>query len=67
MKTEAPPNPPETLIAATDAGGGEASVLKQQAIQRWENEGGEINNVPTPQAEPPSAVRKPEKKLFGKT
>jgi probable phosphoglycerate mutase len=38
----------ESLAPATAAGDGERSALKRRAIDRWENEGGEIPNVPTP-------------------
>jgi phosphomannomutase len=55
---------PESLVPETNAGSGERSVLKQRAIQRWENEGGEIPNVPTPHPGTMSAVRSPGKKLF---
>jgi hypothetical protein len=54
----------ESLAPATEADDGERSVLKQRAIQRWENEGGEIPNVPIRQTAAMSAVRSPGKKLF---
>ncbi len=34
--------PNEILDEAADAGAGDAATIKQRAIQRWENEGGEI-------------------------
>jgi len=40
---------PETFVPATDAGVGERITLKRRAIDRWENEGGDIPDVPTPQ------------------
>lgn len=33
---------PESFVPATDAGDGERSALKRRAIDRWENEGGEM-------------------------
>jgi len=55
---------PESLVTATDAGDGERSAWKRRAIDRWENEGGEIPNVPIPQPAAMSAVRSPGKKLI---
>jgi phosphomannomutase len=43
---------------------GERTVLKRLAIGRWDNQGGEIPNLPTPQPAAMSAARSPEKKLF---
>lgn len=41
---------PEAFDATTpEPGVGERSALKQQASESWENEGGEVPNVPTPQ------------------
>jgi broad specificity phosphatase PhoE len=37
---------PESSAPATDAGDGERSAVKRRAIDRWENEGGEIPNEP---------------------
>jgi phosphomannomutase len=39
-------------------------ALKQRALERWENEGGEIPNVPAPRPAAISAVRSPGRKLF---
>ncbi len=43
---------------------GERSALKRQAIDRWENEGGEIPNVLTPQPAAMSAERSQGKRHF---
>jgi probable phosphoglycerate mutase len=42
---------PGSLVPATDAGVGERSAWKRRAIDRWENEGGEIptSQLPNPQ------------------
>ena len=55
---------PEFYDPASEPNDGERSGLKRRAIDRWENEGGEIPNVPTPQPAAMSAVRSPGKKLF---
>ncbi len=54
----------ESLVPATDGGAGEGSALNRRAIDRWENEGGEIPNVPTPQPAAMSAAHRPRKKHF---
>jgi phosphomannomutase len=54
----------ESLAPATDLGDGDRRALKRRAIDRWENEGGEIPNVPNPRPAAMSAVRRPGKKLF---
>ncbi len=53
-------------IVAVDSPGAEPGRdrLKQRSLGRWENEGGEIPNVPSPQPSAMSAVRRPRKKLI---
>ncbi len=55
----------ESLVPETDPGVGERSALKRRAIDRWENEGGEIPNVPIPQPMAMSVLPKSKTPTMG--
>jgi HAD superfamily hydrolase (TIGR01484 family) len=55
---------PKRKRGPTIAGDSQRGALKRRAIDRWENEGGEMPNVPMPQPAAMSKVRSPRKKLF---
>jgi broad specificity phosphatase PhoE len=48
-----------SFVPATDAGPEERSDLKRRSHDRWENEGGEVPSMPTPQPATTSTVRRP--------
>ncbi len=55
----------ESFNPPSRSDGGEAGALKQRAIDRWEGEGGEVPDVPTPHPGEMGAIRSAGKTLFG--